>query len=356
LYIAFTIEAFDATFRLSFAYDVSKRKRAAPNRIVRLFQRFTSRRATRSLRWATTMRRYYGCSSIVPFDVQRERIWRTSGVEALHLWKDVALIPLWVVGVEIVALGPIEKLSNSWVVIARLGGFAVAVITIFSTSLWIGRVLRAAELRNTLFLRSVELLAICRRAMWNPTGAVPLQLDAAVVQFCRELGRLAESGHAKADDARKRELRDHMAKVQTVLLAYSGAVLRDGTSAMGDLVRCVSMVQDRLYAGRWLCLLDLSVLVGVGTPALLSARPRSRFRDIGFVLLVVIVASGTIFVANKFHLAGSTTVLATLTTSAVPVLLRRVALGGSASDAWNRISGALGATTGGSTGSGGGQS
>ncbi|MFC8276840.1 pentapeptide repeat-containing protein [Streptomyces sp. NPDC057271] len=149
-------------------------------------------------------------------------------------------------------------------------GFGVGMSVALLLAAWrLPRVARrefgAWEKQQVPLMACLEALVVCRDA-FRVSAPDASRLDAGTARLRAALQDFAREG-LPADAERKAELEEHSRRVAATLHEAMGRVLRDGTTAeLPAVVKVLAQLQDRLYASRWLALVDDTLLTTAPPP------------------------------------------------------------------------------------------
>lgn len=127
------------------------------------------------------------------------------------------------------------------------------------------------------FYECCRCVAMCLYAREGKTTL--LEVDRKVHALGRVLTRFGESEARKGGITRQKQLFEHAVKVRSALDERAGLALKDGDSALPDLVSSLMKVLERLGEGRLLSLLDESSLPPYDPPSTQELEEETRRAD-----------------------------------------------------------------------------
>jgi hypothetical protein len=222
-------------------------------------------------------------------------------------------------------------------------------VSVWLQTKWFGRRVDRQEARNvshTAFLTCATVLRSCwelfcaQRRPAQPDRLVLLppvaQLEVNLSVLIADLGDWATIGWHSLNPARLREVRQHIAGVQSALHGAGGAVLRGEPEALKRLVTILETLRSRLYQGTWLRLLD-DDLIPEGEFELIKRNREASRRDAWVVLVSGTAVTGLSLAAAALGGGAAAGIAATTLVGTVPLLFTRRHLGQEARTALSSV-------------------
>ncbi|MFF7369446.1 hypothetical protein [Streptomyces tricolor] len=265
-------------------FPLLKRKRHINERLLR-----------RQVRRALAVSRMYNNPLQIPHKVLLEEVRRAatscSALDLLGavLWALVTVVMLGLVMYRMATMQDHPKLTpadveNIAIILGFLSAGSIAASLVRCSSRdWMRKIADLAAI-----VQCCDILDLCGRVATGREAL--LRLEEHCDALCVDIGDFAVSSKVFLNSMRRDSVLRHVALVQQEVMSRSGAVLRDGPTALPGLIQVIGTLLERLIEQRWLGLLDVTA-TGEAESIARSSVHRNGKRDAWIVIVGSLAAA-----------------------------------------------------------------